>query len=96
MLYEVITYKVINWIGDIADRAQQVGARLQLLRLCLPTFLELVRALLKISSNTAMNTAALNLVAILWKCLVSLKRYSSNRQVSCAFTMVPILWIQLV
>ncbi|NVK39641.1 MAG: TIGR00153 family protein [Oceanospirillaceae bacterium] len=24
-------YKVINWIGDIADRAQQVGSRLQLL-----------------------------------------------------------------
>ncbi|GGO77983.1 TIGR00153 family protein [Marinobacterium nitratireducens] len=24
-------YKVINWIGEIADRAQQVGARLQLL-----------------------------------------------------------------
>jgi predicted phosphate transport protein (TIGR00153 family) len=24
-------YKVINWIGDLADRAQQVGARLQLL-----------------------------------------------------------------
>jgi len=24
-------YKVINWIGDLADRAQQVGSRLQLL-----------------------------------------------------------------
>lgn len=27
----IFLYKVINWIGDLADRAQQVGSRLQLL-----------------------------------------------------------------
>jgi uncharacterized protein Yka (UPF0111/DUF47 family) len=24
-------YKIIDWIGDLADRAQQVGSRLELL-----------------------------------------------------------------
>ena len=31
MLYEVITYKVLEKIGDLADQADRVGARLELM-----------------------------------------------------------------